>query len=61
MDLLWCFQNAHLVDFGEFSKKLVTLQNEFIPDIKKDNYKATISGLWLKEKENIYYFKIMFI
>lgn len=57
MDLLWCFQNAHLVDFGEFSKKLVTLQNEFIPDIKKDNYKATISGLWLKEKENIYYFK----
>lgn len=48
---------ANKIEFEDFSSKLAFIQNECIPDCKKDNSSPYISGLWLKDQGKIYYFK----
>ena len=51
------WHDAKVMDFGFVQDHLVYLQNDWIIEAKKENYRVDISGLWLKKDGQIYYFK----
>ena len=52
-------KNTKVVDLGKLEDiQLISLEDETVPPLKRDNYNHRVSGYWLKRENKIYYFKV---
>ena len=49
--------NTNMIYLGDLHSRLVSVDFDFVPEIKKNNFNIDISGFWIKYEDDIYYFK----